>query len=70
MQRYNFDRIRDGVLMAEGIAVHANTADEAAAKAQSLLGEEPGAVLLFRDNRPCPAAFIKCPLCAPEERKP
>jgi len=50
--RWNFDRIRKGRLMAEGIAVHAKTLDEAMVMACALNGD-PSERLIFRDNATC-----------------
>lgn len=63
MQRYNFDRVRDGAgLMAEGIAVHAESLDEAEAKAQRLIDNNLVDTIRFTDNRPCLPAE-RCPIC-------
>lgn len=63
MQRYNFDRIRRGVgLMAEDIAVHADTLAEAEIEAQRLIPDKRTDTIRFRDNRPCPAA-CRCSIC-------
>ena len=59
--RYNFDRFRKGELMAEGVAVHANSMAEALVKANALLNGED-AELRFTDNEPCVAA-LKCQIC-------
>ncbi len=62
MQRYNFDRLRyGGQVMAEGIAVHADTIKEATTMAEGLMRNDTEAIR-FRDNRPCPAV-LKCSYC-------
>jgi hypothetical protein len=63
MQRYNFDRFRAGVgLMAEGIAVHADSLEEARAKAEPLIDNKRTDTIKFTDNQPCPA-MVRCSIC-------
>lgn len=59
--RYNFDRYRKGRLMAEGVAVHAGSVDEACAKAMALLYRK-NEVLRFTDNAPC-TPLERCSIC-------
>ncbi len=64
-QRYNFDRVRNGELMAQGVAVHAISLEEATDLAYALLrrqSREARTELRFADNEPCVAA-LKCPIC-------
>jgi hypothetical protein len=65
MQRYNFDRFRRRVgLMAEGIAVHADSLDEARVKAERLIPDKQTDTITFTDNEPCPK-MVRCSICHP-----
>lgn len=61
MKRYNFDRFRGNLLLAEGIGVHAENIDSAMEKALKIKGDDP-ALLKFRDNEPCPPG-AHCRIC-------
>ena len=64
MTRYNFDRIKNGRKMAAGIAVHAESIDEAVRMAGTISDDD--AKLVFRDNEPCPPG-IGCQDCRKEK---
>ena len=75
MKRFNFDRYDGARLMAEGVAVHAETMVEAVIKANALANSSysRGWRLKFSDNHPCPSAFNDpanrnyCPDCYPSK---
>lgn len=63
MKRWNFDRYRNGVKMAEGIGVHKDTMDGAVIAANEMNNRHPdsdGETLVFRDNNPCVSECDKC----------
>jgi hypothetical protein len=66
-RRYNFQRIRNGVEMAEGVAVHAVDIEEAVVKAHTLMRDSypPDDHIRFIGIDPC-APLAKCTIC---ERK-
>lgn len=68
MRIYRFNTLdQRGAKLAGGIAVHADTMEEAEAKARGML--EPGeASIEFRDNDPCHPAR-KCGVCAAQAGK-
>lgn len=55
MKRFNFDRYQNDKLMAEGVAVHAETLEDARREAEDFAGRvyPPGWRLQFTDNTPC-----------------
>lgn len=73
MKRFNFDRYQEEQLMAEGVAVHADTLLEATALAEDLARRTYGGCwrLQFTDNNPCPPYFKRtdiphrCNVCYP-----
>lgn len=67
---YRFDRLRNGVVMAEGIGVHAVSMVDAEHRAKTMAHQ--GDKIKFRDNEPCHPAR-KCGMCkayAAEHAKP
>lgn len=67
MKRYNFDRYRGKVLMAQGIAVHADSLDDATFKALSLRDRKTERIE-FVDNKPC-TKYEHCTICSAEKLK-
>lgn len=61
-QLYRFKRFHKGVLMADGIGVHATTMDDAIERAQKLM--DRGDTIEFESNRPC---VRKCGICQPTD---
>ena len=62
MMRYNFTRTRNGVLMAEGVAVHASSPEAAVRKAQTMIGK--GEYLLYAGRSTCVG---HCTICEGKE---
>lgn len=66
--RYNYTRYRGTREMAEGIAVHASSKEEADTKADEMLRSHYSSAdrLVFRDNNPC---VINCTICRAPNNK-
>ncbi len=64
MRRYNFQRVRNRMEMAEGVAVHAEDLEAAAIKAHRLMANHypPDDHIRFVGNEPCVPAE-RCGIC-------